>query len=187
MDKGGSYSECRNTSYRAHRRNCRNSFNLLSSGRHTGCHHSEDHQKDPFRHPDYEMNKEVHIFDFFCCRPAKPFKKSDCRAAVFLYDRKFHFPSYKKTLMRTQRAGNQRLPGNYCLTAIALGASGAHDAYRIRAHTFLYHLSGYSTLSMVCCTMLSIISAVSAPDTYPYTFPLASIMKVVGKALIPYQ
>ena len=84
MDKGGSYSECRNTSYRAHRRNCRNSFNLLSSGRHTGCHHSEDHQKDPFRHPDYEMNKEVHIFDFFCCRPAKPFKKSDCRAAVFL-------------------------------------------------------------------------------------------------------
>ena len=137
MDKGGSYSECRNTSYRAHRRNCRNSFNLLSSGRHTGCHHSEDHQKDPFRHPDYEMNKEVHIFDFFCCRPAKPFKKSDCRAAVFLYDRKFHFPSYKKTLMRTQRAGNQRLPGNYCLTAIALGASGAHDAYRIRAHTFL--------------------------------------------------
>ena len=96
MDKGGSYSECRNTSYRAHRRNCRNSFNLLSSGRHTGCHHSEDHQKDPFRHPDYEMNKEVHIFDFFCCRPAKPFKKSDCRAAVFLYDRKFHFLSYKK-------------------------------------------------------------------------------------------
>ena len=39
--------------------------------------------------------------------------------------------------MRTQRAGNQRLPENYCLTAIALGASGAHDAYRIRAHTFL--------------------------------------------------
>ena len=38
--------------------------------------------------------------------------------------------------IRTQRAGNQRLPGNYCLTAIALGASGAHDASRIRAHTF---------------------------------------------------
>ena len=31
--------------------------------------------------------------------------------------------------MRTQRAGNPRLPGNYCLMAIALGASvrlGAH-------------------------------------------------------------
>ena len=90
-------------------------------------------------------------------------------------------------LMRTQHAGNQKIAGRCCLKATALGASGAHDAYRIRAHTFLYHLSGYSTLSMVCCTMLSIISAVSAPDTYPYTFPLASIMKVVGKALIPYQ
>lgn len=38
--------------------------------------------------------------------------------------------------MCTQRAGNQRLPGNYCLKAIALGAGGAHDAYRIRARIF---------------------------------------------------
>ena len=35
------------------------------------------------------------------------------------------------TLMRT------RAQGRCCLKATALGASGAHDAYRIRAHTFL--------------------------------------------------
>ena len=39
--------------------------------------------------------------------------------------------------MRTQHAGNQKIAGRCCLKATALGASGAHDAYRIRAHTFL--------------------------------------------------
>jgi len=38
--------------------------------------------------------------------------------------------------MRTQHAGNQKIAGRCCLKATALGASGAHDAYRIRAHTF---------------------------------------------------
>ena len=41
--------------------------------------------------------------------------------------------------MRTQRAGNQRLPENYCLTAIALGASvrqGAHFFTKSFAQSF---------------------------------------------------
>ena len=40
--------------------------------------------------------------------------------------------------MRTQHAGNQKIACRCCLKATALGASGAHDAYRIRAHTFLF-------------------------------------------------
>ena len=51
--------------------------------------------------------------------------------------------------MRTQRVGNQKIAGRCCLAATALGASGAHDAYRIKAHTFLRPLCGaaYTGLS----------------------------------------